>query len=324
MAKAKASTDSIFDIKPINIRESGLWLVGDTPLISNRFAQKGIDMMLAAQLHLPEAMLPRPPKDPFSDFMQSQHRLPDGSVGIPGGAFKAALVGAVRQLPSAKLTMKGIKQFFHVKPHLVRLYGDAPRMIMHVVRNQTGVADIRFRSIYMRWAVELPIRFDADLIRPEQLVILATRAGFGCGVGDWRASAPESLNGQAGSWHVAVTAGKTKDLVGADYSRWCADNPPDPAEMEAWGVVPDDKVAFFKQLHDMGPAERQRLADEAKRAEKDKARLEKLAAKQAGAIKIGRKPRSDNDASEYTLEDNGIPELDPVEQARDAASRNVR
>jgi hypothetical protein len=327
MAKAKSASEqgAVIRIQDIRVVSTILWLIGNSPLISNRFAKKGIDMMLASQLQLPESYLPRQPKDPWLDFCQSQHKLPDGSPAVPGGAFKSAMVAAVRQLPSAKVKMNQIKQFFHVRPHLIKIYGDKPRMIQHVVRNQTGVADIRFRSIYMRWCVGLPIDFDADLIGLEAMGILASRAGFGCGIGDWRTSAPKSFNGQAGSFHVAELGAKKKEIVDEAYTKWCVANPPDEAEMEAWGVVPDEQVAFFKELHDLGPAERKRLAAEAAKLEKDKERLAKIAEKQKGASKVGRKPRGEAVAvsdDEHELESPDP--LDPVVLANGAANRNVR
>jgi hypothetical protein len=244
-AAAEIPSGPILRIPDQKIRQIELPVLSDSCYISHRMDQKAVAMILGRHMNLPEE--PRKAKDPWADFRACIHFLPDGSMGIPGGAFKAAMVGACRQLKQLK--MVSIKQFFHVLPNVVRIYGDTPRMCQHVVKNDSGVIDIRFRAMFFRWSALIPIEYDADLISPSMLAVLAGRAGFGLGVGDWRPGAPESFNGKCGRFHVP----KVGEIVGKAHTAWCKDNPVDEVEMLMAGIVPADLVETYRNAAKLPP-----------------------------------------------------------------------
>jgi hypothetical protein len=264
-AKGKPSAGGIIILPPHRIQHLDLAVVSDSCYISNRMDQKAVMMILAKHMQLPPE--PRKAKDPYANFRACIHYLPDGSMGIPGGAFKAAMVGACRQFGKA-VKMVSIKQFFHVLPDIVRVYGDTPRMCQHVVKNDSGVIDIRFRAMFFRWSAVIPIEYDSDLISTTTLAILANRAGFGVGVGDWRPGAPESFNGRCGRFHCA----RNDDLVGRAHTEWCAQNPANEVEMLMAGIVPEDLVETYRRAAQLPPPPEEEDEEDGKKKRSTKKR----------------------------------------------------
>jgi hypothetical protein len=228
------------------IRRCVIWVVGLSPFISNKMNAKVVAMILRGHMQLPPE--PRKAKDPFSDFLACIHYTPDGTEGIPGGAFKAAMVGACRQF-GRKVNMTAIKQFFHILPDVVRVYGDVPRVCQHVVRNDDGTMDIRFRALFFRWMCGIPIEYDSELISVETMLALLQRAGFGVGVGDWRPGAPHAANGRCGRFRPAEDG----DLIGAEFTQWCLENPVNMIELVSAGCVPDELVEAYKEAAKLPP-----------------------------------------------------------------------
>jgi hypothetical protein len=53
-------------------------------------------------------------------------------------------------------------------------------------RNATGVADIRVRPMWRKWALNVVLRFDADQFTTSDVVNLLSRAGEQVGIGEGR------------------------------------------------------------------------------------------------------------------------------------------
>jgi hypothetical protein len=65
-----------------------------------------------------------------------------------------------------------------------------------------GAADIRYRAEYPTWHTKVVVRFNANVLSPEQILNLLNTGGFAVGVGEWR---PEK-DGAYGMFHVATEA----------------------------------------------------------------------------------------------------------------------
>ncbi len=182
-------------IPPIDIRLYELRIVGDTPLIVHAWSAKAKKEMLDKQMG--KARAKKEPKDPQRDYEDAFYRLPDGTPAFPTIAFKAAAVGAARQVDGLKMTF--LRGAFHTLGDLVAIEGE-PRMREDMVRlgGVSNPADLRYRPEFDPWAVALRIRLDARSLTLEQLVHLFNQAGFSCGVGEWR---PER-NGRFGMFHI--------------------------------------------------------------------------------------------------------------------------
>lgn len=182
-------------ILKIDIRLYELRIVGDTPLIVHAWSEKAKKEMLDKQMG--KARAKKEPKDPQRDYEDAFYRLPDGTPAFPAIAFKAAAVGAARQVEGLKMTF--LRGAFHTMGDLVAIEGE-PRMREDMVRlgGVSNPADLRYRPEFNPWAVALRIRLDARALTLEQLVHLFNQAGFSSGVGEWR---PER-NGNFGMFHV--------------------------------------------------------------------------------------------------------------------------
>ena len=187
-------------IPAIEIGTFTLRLVGDSQLVVHNWSDKAKKQMLEKQMKLPAQG--KVAKDPEQDFKDSLYPMPDGDgYGFPAVAFKAAAVGACRQVDG--LAMTEARGAFHVQGELVRIEGE-PKMCEHMVRLDSGTADIRYRAAFSPWAVTLTIRHNKRALTVAQIVNLFNLAGFSIGVGEGRPTGRKS-SGSWGMFHVAET-----------------------------------------------------------------------------------------------------------------------
>jgi hypothetical protein len=187
-------TEQIVELKPINIKNTMLKLIGDSSLIVHAWSAKAKKEMLDKQMK--KAKSAKIAKDPQRDYEEAFYRMEDGKPGFPTIAFKAAAVSAGGRF-SDGLKMTELRGSFHIEGELVEIVGK-PEMREDMVRIGMGTADIRYRPEFKSWNVKLPIRYNADKISLEQIVNIFNQAGFGVGVGEWR---PEK-DGVHGMFHV--------------------------------------------------------------------------------------------------------------------------
>lgn len=178
----------------IDIQTLTLTVVGDSPLICNRWSEKAKAMMRAKQMK--QATEKRAAKNPEADFLGSLYKMGPGKYGFPAVGFKSAAVSAARYSEGLKMTE--LRGALHIPGELVEIQGK-PTMREDMVRVGMGVADLRYRGEFKTWKAKLVIRFNARMLSAEMIANLFNAAGFGVGVGEWR---PER-NGSFGCFHVA-------------------------------------------------------------------------------------------------------------------------
>jgi hypothetical protein len=205
------TTETIINLPRMSREKINITLIGETPLIVHRFAEKSKREMLEKQTK--SAQKGKVAKNPEADFEASIYRMADGSHGFPAVAFKAAAVTACTSL--AGITKVAARQAFHVSgqqsirqgafsaaittEELVEVHCPAPTMREDMVRVGMGTSDIRYRAQYWPWAVDLIVEFNPLAMSAEQVLNLFNTAGFACGVGEWR---PER-DGSNGRFRVA-------------------------------------------------------------------------------------------------------------------------
>lgn len=182
-------------------------IVGVSPLIVHAWSEKARRQMLEAMQTKTRAK--KDPRDPLADYEASMYRLPKDEAtgeeahGFPAVGFKAAVINAVSLFDG--ITKVSAKQalFIHGEgpQQLVRINGE-PEMREDSVRNQTGVADLRYRAQYWPWSATLKVEFVPSMLSVASVVSLIDAAGLG-GVGEWRPSAPRSATGGYGKFQVA-------------------------------------------------------------------------------------------------------------------------
>jgi hypothetical protein len=178
-------------------------IVGTSPLIVNRFSEKGKRQMLDA---MQGRKSPKSPKDPQAEYEASLYRMKGGDgFGFPTIAFKAATVGAARFY--GQLTMTGLKQMLFFRgevgedgQQLCRLEGE-PRMREDTVRVGRGGSDLRYRGEFPEWQTYVDVTFVKSALTPTSVLSLIDAGGLGIGVGEWR---PEK-DGDFGTFRVDTT-----------------------------------------------------------------------------------------------------------------------
>jgi hypothetical protein len=194
-------------IRRLGRDEYSVPIIGVTPLIAHKWAEKSKNMMLEKQ-----QTKARPVKEfrvPEDDFNAARYRLSDGSDGMPATAFKAAIVHAARL--HTGITQVALKQMLIVigdgtdenGDQLVRISYDDLKMRTDTPRNSGGTADLRFRPQYDGWSAMLQIVVVSGQLDEESLLALVDAAGMG-GVGDWRPTSPKSATGSYGTFRVAL------------------------------------------------------------------------------------------------------------------------
>lgn len=190
---ATKKTESVITLPALNIQFMKLRLVGDSPLICHAWSEKAKKQMLDSQMK--KAKQAKAAKDPEADYQESLYRHPDGGYGFPAVAFKAAAVDACSSI--AGVTKVEARGAFHIVGDMVKLEGEpSPREDM--VRVGMGTADIRYRGEFREWAVEITLRYNANVLSAEQIANLFNTAGFAVGVGEWR----PQRDGSFGMFHV--------------------------------------------------------------------------------------------------------------------------
>lgn len=226
--KKETATESI-TIPALDIRRANIRIVGDTPLITHKWADKARKQILDKQTKKAKSKA-HDEKNPVEDFIRSMYWLrgepeemtesafyeaiQEGArFGFPAVAFKAAAVSAGYRAGIAKDKVS-IRAAFHIDAEFVEIEPCsgkreredgtlwAPVMREDMVKIGMGIADIRYRGMFEGWCCNIPIRYNAGVFSLEQIVSLFNIGGFACGVGEWRIE----KGGTSGSFHVALSS----------------------------------------------------------------------------------------------------------------------
>lgn len=194
----------VVSIAPPDFQVVAFRIIGSAPLVINKFSQKARQMMRDKQEAGSQAKKGkvREAKDFDACYEQARHISTAGWDGIPAASFRKAMIGACR-LVDFKMTLAKIALFIEADgidadegTPLVKIISEqGPRKLEMLVRNETGVADIRIRPQWMEWGAVLRVRYDASIFSTDDITNLVMRAGMQCGVCEGR---PSSESGGTG------------------------------------------------------------------------------------------------------------------------------
>jgi len=220
MAKKQETRIDLIEIPEIRRETFKLTIIGDTPLLCNRFSDRQKEKILDKQT---KKATTREAKNPAIDFIESMYwitekptinydeeskkvkeiftkALKDGAkFGFPSTGIKkaAATAGYRAGLTKDIVTALG---FFHIRENLIEIQDCIPEMDESVTRiPATGGADIRYRGKFDKWKMTFEIVCSKDVFPKEKVINLINYAGFSVGIGDWR---PEK-KGSHGTFHIA-------------------------------------------------------------------------------------------------------------------------
>lgn len=222
---ATKKEEAVISIRPIEVKETTIRIVGDSPLIMHAWSEKAKRMMLEAQQGKAKGKK-KPVKNPVDDFIQAAYwmsgkpQYPDdaseeecaaafeaaiengATFGFPVTAIKQAAQSAAYRLGWVKNQM-GLRGSFFIKGDengMVQIHSDVPEMREDMVKVGMGTADIRYRPQFNHWYIDLLISYNAASEFSLESIINAINAGgYVCGIGEWR---PER-DGDYGRFHVA-------------------------------------------------------------------------------------------------------------------------
>ena len=197
-----------------NIRVAEFEIIGTAPYCQNKFSQKVLNQLIAAQSAGAKAKNTRKKesKDFDACYQAALHVSEDGWYGIPASAFRSAMISACRvagfQMTKAKLTVFILPDGFDADDAspLVKITRGKPKRHDAAVRNETGVVDIRPRPKWdVGWKAKVRVQYDADQFGAADVANLLMRAGLQVGVGEGR---PDSKKSHGIGWGTFSLADK--------------------------------------------------------------------------------------------------------------------
>ncbi len=216
MADAKIVSLSTVLAKSPEFQRFGMWIVGDTPLITHAWAEKAKREMLDKQL---KKVKPsgKEARDPDQDFVNSLYKMGDEVFGFPVTGVKNCIMSAAHKdkgiARSAVMSALYLDaEMVRVLPALagaicdmplVRIYSNQPEMREDMVRIGSGLnktANLAYRGQFTVWGMFITGRINATVIPMETLAFLVEESGSSCGIGEWR----NEKKGVFGSFHLAL------------------------------------------------------------------------------------------------------------------------
>ena len=224
---AVAKKTELVAIRPIEMCEVKLTIVGDTPLIMHAWSEKAKKQMLDAQMGKAKGKQ-KAKKSPSQDFCDSMYWLTekpdtygiddeDGKMAafyqaVQGGAKFGFPVTALKQAAISASYRKGwtkdkmsLRGAFFIDGgfgEFMEIKSDPPVMREDMVRVGMGTADIRYRGEFRNWSSEFVLKYDANgQFDLTSIVNMINAGGLVCGLGEWRVE----KDGRNGMFHVATT-----------------------------------------------------------------------------------------------------------------------
>jgi hypothetical protein len=193
------ATPEIVRISRPKLRTATIPIVGVSPYVQHAFSEKQRKQMEETQRagQQSRGKKVRQPKDFDAAYEAAKHVSKDGWVGIPAPAFRNAMISACR-LVGIVMTRAKLSVFVEADgidkndgTPLVRIIGE-PRIHQAPVRNETGVADVRWRPMWEEWSANVRVTWDEDQFSATDVMNLMLRAGMQVGIGEGRPDSPNS------------------------------------------------------------------------------------------------------------------------------------
>jgi len=185
-------------LTPVNMQVFSMTIEGISPLIQHSWNDKVKKILLEKKQG--KKTKNRAPCDPEQEFRDATYVIKKGVYGMPVSALKSCLINAAHKDLGIEKTLVRKAVFIRcVNPDgLLPMQCSDPVMREDCVRLTGNSTDLRYRPEFKEWRVTMEIEHDADLLKPQEIMNLFTRAGFGVGLLEWR---PEK-GGEYGRFQV--------------------------------------------------------------------------------------------------------------------------
>jgi len=210
--KEKVEKQTRVEITPPNFQIAEFTIKGTSPYVQSKWSKKAKEEMKSKQEAGSTAKkgTKRAAKDFDECYKQAQYIAKEGWHGIPAPNFRNAMISACKmvgfQMTRAKLSIFVLSDGYDTDENapLVKITKGKPFKFEAMVRNATGVADIRIRPMWDEgWEANLRIRYDADQFTLEDVANLLMRAGVQVGVGEGRPGSSKSNGLGWGMFEIA-------------------------------------------------------------------------------------------------------------------------
>lgn len=164
-------------------------ILGTSPLICNRLAQKAWFELLAPIKKTAADKAANMKHDPIAEFRAAPYRMRDPKaetvIAVLPSMFKGAMETAALDMPGTKKTQIG--RLVSVPWDNMPVFG-IPKVFMAITRSadMNRTPDVRTRLILPEWACRLTVRFQKPILREQSIANLLGAAGRLSGIGDWR------------------------------------------------------------------------------------------------------------------------------------------
>lgn len=173
-------------VRPIRRGIIEFTIKGESPLIMKRFAEKAKEQMRAK--HAGKKTKDREVRDIEAEAKACTYYTADGHVGMPVIAIKASILQAAHKDLGFPRTMisKAIFVVCNDANGCVPIEFSDMRIREDYVKQQK-TTDLRYRPEFRNWSCRISLEIDMDLLNESDVLSLVDRAGFGCGLLEWRA-----------------------------------------------------------------------------------------------------------------------------------------
>jgi hypothetical protein len=204
------ATDRSLTIPAPNFQVAAFRIRGDAPLVMNKFSAKALEQMRKKQEagSTGKKGAKREPKDFQAAYENAIHRTGDGWIGIPATALRAAMISACKivgfHMTKGKLAVFVQADGFEADgTPLIRITKGEPFYHEALVRNETGVVDIRPRPMWNPgWEADVRVKYDADMFTLADVANLLMRAGAQVGILEGRPDSKKSTGQGWGTFEV--------------------------------------------------------------------------------------------------------------------------
>ena len=220
-------------------------ILGTSPLICNRMAQKAWFDLVARKKNTAADKAANMKHDPLGEFRATRYRMANEDaptvLAVLPTMFKKAMGTAALDMPGTKKAQIG--RLVSVDWDAMPVWG-VPNVFMAITRSAdiNKTPDVRTRAILPEWACRLSVRFQKPILREQSVANLLAAAGRLSGVGDWR---QEKGSGSYGAFKLV--SADDKDFLrviktgGRNAQQEALDNPipynDETSEMLAWFEV---------------------------------------------------------------------------------------
>jgi hypothetical protein len=198
-------------IRPPKIEVAEFTVIGDTPMVQNKFSNKvKEEMRLKQELgSVSKKNKSKTAKNFQENYENAIHRSEEGWCGIPAPAFRSAMI---RACSLAGFVMVTARMSIFIEPDgidaedgtpLVKITKGEPIYHESAVRIAMGTVDLRARPMWKPgWEAKLKVRYDADQFSLIDVANLLLRAGMQVGIGEGRIGSPKSNGMGWGSFTI--------------------------------------------------------------------------------------------------------------------------